>query len=160
MLQNFDGNNYSTQEISHGRKETRLAIVNDDLSVLGDLEYDWPELKTMVIVTSTRAEKEVASEDDFSVRYYISSKEIDAETLLNSTRSHWGGDVMHWSLDTAFRDDASCIRVDDRAESFARIRQMALNLLKTEKSFKGGIQRKRIKAAMDESYLSKVLVAL
>jgi hypothetical protein len=67
---------------------------------------------------------------------------------------------MHWSLDTALKEDASRIRVDDRAEAFARIRQMALNLLKSETSFKGGIQRKRMRAAMNETYLSKVLEAL
>lgn len=160
MLQDFDGDSYSTQDTSHGRKETRLAIVNTDLSVLGDLEYDWPELKTMGIVASFRVDKDIATEKTFSVRYYISSKNLSAETLLNSTRAHWGVEVMHWSLDTAFKEDASRIRIDDRAEAFGRIRQMALNLLKSEKSFKGGIQRKRMKAAMDESYLTKVLAAL
>jgi predicted transposase YbfD/YdcC len=42
---------------------------------------------------------------------------------------------MHWSLDTALNEDASRIRVDDRAEAFFRIRQMVLNLLKSETSF-------------------------
>jgi hypothetical protein len=46
--------------------------------------------------------------------------------------------------------------VEDRAEGFARIRQMAL---KSVTSFKSGIKRKRMRAAMDESYLSKVLEA-
>jgi predicted transposase YbfD/YdcC len=160
MLQSFDGDSYSTQEKSHGRKETRLALVNNDLSVLGDLEYEWPELKTMGIVSSFRVDKDIGTEKSFSVRYYISSKVLDAETLLNSTRSHWGVEVMHWSLDTALKEDASRIRVDDRAEAFARIRQMALNLLKSETSFKGGVQRKRVRAAMNETYLSKVLEAL
>ncbi|MDV5037622.1 ISAs1 family transposase, partial [Vibrio diabolicus] len=40
------------------------------------------------------------------------------------------------------------------------IRQACLNLLKQETSFKGGIQRKRMKCAMDVNYLSKVLRAL
>jgi predicted transposase YbfD/YdcC len=93
MLQSFDGDSYSTQEKSHGRKETRLALVNNDLSVLGDLEYEWPELKTMGIVSSFRVDKEIGTEKSFSVRYYISSKVLDAETLLNSTRSHWGVEV-------------------------------------------------------------------
>ncbi|EKO3677823.1 ISAs1 family transposase, partial [Vibrio metschnikovii] len=48
------------------------------------------------------------------------------------------------------------IRVDDRAEAFSRIRQVCLNLLKQETSFKGGIQRKRMKCAMDVNYLSKL----
>lgn len=36
MLQDFDGSSYSTQGKSHGRIETRVALVNRDLSVLGD----------------------------------------------------------------------------------------------------------------------------
>lgn len=80
--------------------------------------------------------------------------------LLEATRFHWGVEVMHWSLDTAFCEDNSRIRADDRAEAFARIRQICLNLLKSEITFKGGVKRKRMNCAMDENYLSKVLVSL
>ncbi len=103
----------------------------------------------------------MATEQDISIRYYICSKELEAKTLLEATRSHWGVEVMHCSLDTAFCEDNSRIRADDRAEAFARIRQMCLNLLlKTETTFKGGIKRKRMNCAMDEHYRSKVLVSL
>ncbi len=157
MLQDFDGSSYSTQEKSHGRIETRVALVNRDLSVLGDIEHEWPGLKSMGIVASIRQESAVATEQDVSIRYYICSKELEAQTLLEATRSHWGVEVMHWSLDTAFCEDNSRIRADDRAEAFARFRQICLNLLKSETTFKGGIKRKRMNCAMDEKYLSKVL---
>ncbi|EOX1815247.1 ISAs1-like element IS1358 family transposase [Vibrio cholerae] len=160
MLQDFDGSSYSTQEKSHGRIETRVALVNRDLSVLGDIEHEWPGLKSMGIVASIRQESAVATEQDVSIRYYICSKEWEAQTLLEATRSHWGVEVMHWSLDTAFCEDNSRIRADDRAEAFARIRQICLNLLKSETTFKGGIKRKRMNCAMDEKYLSKVLESL
>ena len=161
MLQKYDGSSYSTQEISRGRKETRLALVNEDLSVLGDLASQWPELKSMGIVVSIRqTDIEAATEDDLAIRFYISSKALDARTLLESTRSHWLVESMHWSLDTAFREDNSRIRIDGRAESFARIRQMSLNLLKNEKSFKASVKRKRMKCAMNESYLLVVLASL
>ncbi|NOE09001.1 ISAs1-like element IS1358 family transposase [Vibrio cholerae] len=160
MLQDFDGSSYSTQEKSHGRIETRVALVNRDLSVLGDIEHEWPGLKSMGIVASIRQESAVATEQDVSIRYYICSKELEAQTLLEATRSHWGVEVMHWSLDTAFCEDNSRIRADDRAEAFARIRQICLNLLKSETTFKGGIKRKRMNCAMDEKYLSKVLESL
>ncbi|EHU9474102.1 ISAs1 family transposase [Vibrio vulnificus] len=39
MLQKHDGDSYSTQEKSHGRQETRMALTKKDLSVLGDLEF-------------------------------------------------------------------------------------------------------------------------
>lgn len=160
MLQDFDGSSYSTQEKSHGRIETRVALVNRDLSVLGDIEHEWPGLKSMGIVASIRQESAVATEQDVSIRYYICSKELEAQTLLEATGSHWGVEVMHWSLDTAFCEDNSCIRADDRAEAFAKLRQICLNLLKSETTFKGGIKRKRMNYAMDEKYLSKVLESL
>ncbi len=160
MLQDFDGSSYSTQEKSHGRIETRVALVNRNLSVLGDIEHEWPGLKSMGIVASIRQESAVATEQDVSILYYICSKELEAQTLLEATRSHWGVEVMHWSLDTAFCEDNSRIRADDRAEAFARIRQICLNLLKSETTFKGGFKRKRMNCAMDEKYLSKVLESL
>ncbi len=83
-----------------------------------------------------------------------------SKELHDATRAHWGVESMHWLLDVAFREDACRIRVDDRAEAFSRIRQVCLNMLKQEITFKGGIQRKRMKCAMDENYLSKVLRAL
>nr|BCN21727.1 putative transposase [Vibrio cholerae] len=90
MLQDFDGSSYSTQEKSHGRIEMRVALVNRDLSFLGDIEHEWPELKSMGIVASIRQESAVATEQDVSIRYYICSKELEAQTLLEATRSHWG----------------------------------------------------------------------
>ena len=157
MMDSFDGDSYSSQIKSHGRLETRCALINTELSVLGDLTYDWPELKAMGIMVCIRQESESAREQELSVRYYISSKELTAEELHDATRAHWGVEAMHWQLDMAFKEDACRIRVDDRAESFSRIRQACLNLLKGEKSFKGGITRKRMMCAMDENYLSKVL---
>ena len=40
---------YSTQEKAHGREETRFCIVSHDLTPLGDLAYDWPELSNQDI---------------------------------------------------------------------------------------------------------------
>lgn len=79
MLQKHDGDSYSTQEKSRGKQETRLALTNKDLSVLGDLEFDWPELKTMGIVVSVRQKEAVAKESEVTVRYYISSKDLNAK---------------------------------------------------------------------------------
>jgi hypothetical protein len=60
--------------------ETRVALVNTDLSVLGDIEHEWPELRSMGIVDSIRLESAVATEQDLSIRYYICSQELEAQT--------------------------------------------------------------------------------
>lgn len=64
--------------------------MNRDLSVLGDIEHEWPGLKSMGTVASIRQESAVATEQDVRIRYYICSKELEAQTLLEATRSHWG----------------------------------------------------------------------
>ncbi|EGR0202218.1 ISAs1 family transposase [Vibrio parahaemolyticus] len=161
MLQNFvEGESYSSQEKGHGREETRCALVTNELSFLDDLAHEWPHLKSVGIMVNFRQFEEPATEEDMSIRFYISSKRLSAKELHDATRSHWGIESMHWQLDITFREDECRIRVDDRAEVFSRIRQVCLNLLKQETSFKGGIQRKRMKCAMDVSYLSKVLRVL
>lgn len=160
MLQKPEGDSYSTQEKSRGRLETRLALTNKDLSVLGDLEFDWPNLKTMGIVVTIRQEEGVAKESDLTVKYYISSKDLDAKELSNSTRSHWRVESMHWMLDTEFGEDACRKRAEESAENFARIRQICLNMLKRETTLKASIKHKRAMCAMDSEYLLKVLRSL
>ncbi len=56
--------------------------MNRDLSVLGGIEHEWLELKSMGIVASIRQESAIATEQDVSIRYYICSKELEAQTLL------------------------------------------------------------------------------
>ncbi|TXY60214.1 ISAs1 family transposase, partial [Vibrio cholerae] len=92
-------------------------------------------------MVNMRKTEEHATEQDMSVRFYISSKKLSAKELHDATRSHWGIESMYWQPDVTFREDACRIRVDDHAEALARIRQMCLNLLKSETTFKGGIKR-------------------
>ncbi|MDK1029199.1 MAG: hypothetical protein QGM50_05200 [Anaerolineae bacterium] len=56
-------------------------------------------------------------------------------------------------LDIAFRDDDSQVRIDHAAENLSVLRHIALNLLKNEKTAKGGVRAKRLQAAWDEDYL-------
>ncbi len=43
------------------------------------------------------------------------------------------------------------------SQPFATIRHIALNLLKKDKSFKGGVKAKRLVAGWDHDYLLKIL---
>ncbi|HGF5593926.1 TPA: ISAs1 family transposase, partial [Klebsiella quasipneumoniae subsp. similipneumoniae] len=90
MWNGKDFDAYNTQEKNHGRLDTRLCIVSDDLSPLGDLTFEWPQLKTIGIVAAIRQENgHPGNAEDFEVRYYISSAELNAKKLLESTRAHW-----------------------------------------------------------------------
>ena len=64
---------------------------------------------------------------------------------------------MHWSLDVSFGEDDCRIRKGFGAENVSRLRRIALNLLKQEKTAKCGIKAKRHKAGWNEKYLEKLL---
>jgi predicted transposase YbfD/YdcC len=95
-----------------------------------------------------------------SNRYYIISKGLNAKELLNATRSHWLVESMHWSLDMTFGEDACRKRAEESAGNFASLRQMCLNMLKSETTLKASIKHKRAMCVMDSEYLLKVLASL
>ncbi len=90
--------------------------------------------------------------------YFISSLPNDATQILATKRAHWGiENSLHWVLDIAFREDDARNRVGHGAQNLEILRHMAVNLLKQEKTGKGGIKAKRLQAAWDNDYLAKVL---
>jgi predicted transposase YbfD/YdcC len=92
------------------------------------------------------------------IRYYISSAELSAKKLAEAARQHgYIENKLHWSLDVAFREDACKIYHCYAAENLAKVRHIALNYLKGETNFKGGIWCKQKKAALDENYLAAIL---
>ena len=96
---------------------------------------------------------------DRTRRYYISDLGGgDAQAMLGYVRGHWGiENRLHWSLDVTFREDTLRNRVGHSPENFSRIRRLALNLLRQDKSCKAGIKGKRLQACLREDYLLKVL---
>lgn len=70
----------------HGRIETRRCIVSDDLRCLAG-QFDWPGVKTLMRVESSRDINGVVSTER---RYYISSRLADAAHLGTVVRGHWG----------------------------------------------------------------------
>jgi hypothetical protein len=73
-------------------------------------------------------------------------------------RNHWGiENSLHWCLDIAFREDESRIRDRQAANNFAVLRHIAMNVLKKDKTIKGGIQTKRLVAGWNEDYLANLL---
>ena len=141
----------------HGRVEVRecWAISGEEsLSFLRGAAA-WSGLTTIAMVRCRRQSEETSSVE---MRYYISSLPNDAARILHAVRSHWGiENSLHWVLDVAMREDESRVRQDYAAENLSRLRRMALNLLKHEKTLKRGIQGKRLKAALSPDYLLKVL---
>jgi len=149
-LQEVDGD--------HGRIETRDVWVSDQTQHLpAFINEDWSELKTIACVQRVR--EMTGGKTSTERSYYISSiEQPDAVRTAQAIRGHWGiENQLHWHLDVSFGEDACRIRKDNAAENFSRLRRIALNQLQREKTLKGGIKTKRLKAGWDHPYLLKVL---
>ena len=92
------------------------------------------------------------------IRYFISSRQLSAEEVLQATRKHWLiENQLHWVLDVAFDEDRCRAREGYAAENLAVARQVTLNLLKLDTSVKAGIKNKRKTCGWNEDYMIKVL---
>ena len=76
-----------------------------------------------------------------------------ATTILGAVRAHWSiENSLHWVLDVTFREDESRIRTEDSAQNLAVMRHIALNILRSDKTKKASIKRKRLMAILDDEY--------
>ena len=139
----------------HGRVETRKIWYSENVQWIQELKQ-WPGLSSLIAVESRRVASEKVSTER---RYFISSLSgKDAKSLGQIIREHWNiENKLHWSLDVSFSEDDCRIRRKFGAENFSRLRRIALNLLKQEKTLKRGIKAKQHKAGWDEQYLLRVL---
>ena len=141
----------------HGRIETRECWVTDKEEYLSLIRkrQQWKGLKSIIRIVSQR---QIAEKVEVQTRYFISSLPADAKAILKAKRSHWKiENQLHWVLDIAFREDECRVRKDHAAENLAVLRHMALNLLKNEKTAKGGIHAKRLQAGWNNDYLLTIL---
>jgi predicted transposase YbfD/YdcC len=151
---------HTTREKGHGRSERRRCLAIGDPAYLAFIDPDgaWPNLKSVVLVESTRRIGTTASTE---ARHYLSSLPADAKALSAAIRSHWGiENRLHWVLDVAFREDDCRVRVGHAPENLAIVRHFALNLLRQEPSRRASVATKRLCAALDDTYLRSVLNGL
>lgn len=146
---------HETSERGHGRRERRKTYCTPDISSLSTAE-NWPGLKSIAM---REAEREQNGETSVERHYYISSmRGNDASKVARAARDHWSVENnLHWVLDIAFREDESRARMKNSAQNLSTLRQLSLNLLKSDKTAKLGVKNKRLKAGWDEPYLLRVL---
>ena len=137
--------------------ETRRCWVTDD-PACSDYVRDHEQWKGLRSLAMVKAERCINGKCSSKVRYYISSLEGNAASLLQAVRGHWSiENSLHWVLDIAFREDQSRIRKDHGPQNFAILRHIALNLLRQEQSTRCGVKGKRRKAGWNQAYLLKIL---
>ena len=141
----------------HGRIETRNYYAADADSI-ADLK-EWPGLKSVVKVVSTR---EIKDQITTETRFYLSSIKSNSVKIIGpAIRSHWGiENSLHYVLDVTFNQDHSRIRKDNAPENFNVLRHMAMNLLRgapDAKKSSPSNNLKRLRAASDNQYLAKIM---
>jgi predicted transposase YbfD/YdcC len=149
-------NEYTTEEQGHGRMELRRVYTTDDIDWLPQKD-EWKGLKTIIKLESVRWSEGKKQQE---IRYYISSLPSEAERIGKAIRGHWSVEnKCHWVLDVVFAEDQSLITQGTAPENLRVVNLLAAKMLKEEKSCKKGIRAKQFKAALDNGYLHKVLLA-
>jgi predicted transposase YbfD/YdcC len=144
-----------TVDGDHGRIETRATTVIHDVAWLQE-RHDWPGLKAVVIVESTR---EIADKIEHETRFYITSLVVTANLLGPIVRSHWAVEnSLHWVMDMIFRDDECRIRTDHAPANFTTVKHMAHNLIRKAPS-KDSLRLRPKVAAWDDDFLASLIAA-
>ena len=145
---------YETTDGEHGRIEIRRFTTTAEVEWFED-KAKWEKLTSFGMVES---ERQIGDKTTRETRYYISSLPSDARIFGQASRGHWGiENGLHWSLDIAFREDESRIRIGHAATNLGIIRHFALNLIKQDKTRKIGVKGSRKRAGWDGSYLHRLL---
>lgn len=145
---------FVSEERSRNRQEKREVWATDDLEWLPQRKA-WKDLKSITWIRSTRV---VNAQSSVELRFYISSREAQAESLGKGIRSHWGVEnKVHHVLDVAYEEDKCRVRKDHGAENLSVMRRAILNMVKLEKSRKLSTNKKRTLAAVNAEYRLKLL---
>ena len=147
---------YEETEKKHGRYDVRKCWVVDAPKSLHRAK-EWKGLQTIGMV---ERESTIGDKTTKERRYFISSLQADAKVFAKAVRSHWGVENnLHWCLDVTFREDDSRIRIGNAPACMSTLRHICLNLLQKEDS-KLSIKKKKLKAAWNDDFRSKVLFGL
>ncbi len=126
---------YETVERNGGRTERRTCTVlgGPDLCARVASPDAWPGLCSLIRV---RTERRSPRRRQRAVRYYISSRPVDAEALLALVRGHWRvpsgrGNGLHRTLDMQFREDDCRLRRGHGPAVMGIFRRAALNMVRT-----------------------------
>ena len=92
-----------------------------------------------------------------TTHYYLTSRTGSAEALGRWVRRHWAVEnELHWALDVTFGEDANRTRDKNAAANLGVVRRTAVALF-AQDTKKASKRNKALKAALDTTYLEKLL---
>lgn len=146
---------HESTDTGHGRVEVRRCWAFDQLECL-PAPARWAGLRSFAVVENECHRAGAVTRER---RCFIASVAADASQIARAVRSHWEiENGFHWVLDVTFREDDSRIRRGHGAENFSAMRALAISLLKREPT-RISIRKKRIRAALNDSFRTQVLEA-
>lgn len=158
---------HQTFDAEHGRQERRAYFVSGEVAWLRERHQtdgteSWAGLESIGMVEARRRDGGPGTPESVERRYYIRSLAADdagsAQRFAEAVRGHWGiENGLHWVLDVAFREDDCRVRREHAPQNLATLRQLAVNLLRREKTARVGVKTRRLKAGWDLHYLERVL---
>lgn len=138
------------KELSHGRKESRVAFVASAETVAEEL--DFPGLKAFAMIRSKRGPDKTVE------RYYVLSRHYRPSQLLTIVREHWGiENRLHWTLDVVLDEDLARSRKDNAPANLAILRRLALNIARAHPDKKISMRGKLKRAGWDETFMFDML---
>ena len=147
-----------SENTGHGRVEKRTCTVVSYGSIMEKMFKK--KLVGLKSIVGIKSERTIVATGEYTqeVRYYVTSLDnTKPEEIASAIRQHWSiENNLHWQLDVTFREDYSK-KVKNAARNFSVATKMALTILKNEKTTKGSMNLKRLKAGWDEKYLSQLL---
>ena len=150
---------HQTVDGDHGRIETRTYTVIHDVDWLQE-RHDWPGLRGVVMVESTREIPGSSPETDKieqETRFYITSLVWLAHQLGPAIRSHWAiENSLHWVMDMVFRDDECRVRTEHAPANFTTLKHMAHNLIRNAPG-KDSLRLRTKVAAWDDDFLASLI---
>lgn len=121
---------YTTLEVNKGRTELRSVMVSDGIE---DINKEWVGLRQLVKVHRRRKDNKGKQQEETA--YFISSLSTNALDYMKGIRQHWGiENGLHYVKDVVMKEDASTIRMGNAPQNLSAIRNVSLNLLRTNKS--------------------------
>jgi len=142
-----------TVDGDHGRIETRRATVLHDVAWLAE-QHDFPGLQALSKIEATG---EIDGKATTACRHDILSEPLAAARFPDVVRTHWHVENrLHWVLDVVMDEDQARARKDNAPETLARLRRLALNIIRADND-KGSTRGKSKRAAWDDAFLLTLL---
>ena len=123
-IQEEEVESHQTIEKNGGRIEIRTGFVSHDIDWLYQKDK-WVNLKCIGAI-HREFEKDGVKSSEW--HYYISSRSLSAEELLERARLEWAIESMHWLLDVHFDEDRTRVFDMNVQKILNTTRKIALNL--------------------------------